>query len=192
MKLAEFCDKSRVLTGVPYSLDPRRLGLFSSGSFTVLFCCHSNVRGGPMFGSKRSSSSASSEPTVIGKGTVIQGNIKVCGRVQVDGVIDGSLIAEGHVSVGPTGSVLGELVADELAVGGRVEGKVTIKDHLHVAPGGIARGEVRYGSLQVDRGGVIDGSTAHGEDADPGDASSIDDKASEPPPLTGRSVSAVS
>lgn len=147
-----------------------------------------------MFGSsKRGSSSASSEPTVIGKGTVIEGNIKVLGRVQVDGMIDGSLIAEGHVSVGPTGSVLGELQAEELAVGGRVEGKVIIKNHLHVAPGGIARGEVRYGSLQVDRGGVIDGSTAHGEDADPNDASPVDDKASEPPlTATGRSVGVAS
>lgn len=120
-----------------------------------------------MFGSKsKARSSSSSEPTVIGKGTVIQGTVRVCGRVQVDGSIDGTLIAEGHVSVGPTGVVLGELVAAELAVGGRVEGKVNVRDHLHVAPGGTARGEVRYGSLQVDRGGVIDGSTAHGDEGD--------------------------
>jgi cytoskeletal protein CcmA (bactofilin family) len=120
-----------------------------------------------MFGSKsKTRSSSSSEPTVIGKGTVIQGTIRVCGRVQVDGSIDGTLIAEGHVSVGPTGVVLGELVAEELAIGGRVEGKVNVRDHLHIAPGGTARGEMRYGSLQVDRGGVIDGSTAHGEDSD--------------------------
>jgi cytoskeletal protein CcmA (bactofilin family) len=114
-----------------------------------------------MFGSKRTA--VSSEPTVIGKGTVIEGTIRVSGRVQIDGHVDGSLIAEGHVSVGPTGSVMGEVVAAELAVGGRVEGKVSVRDHMHIAPGGIARGEVRYGSLQVDRGGVIDGSTAHGE-----------------------------
>jgi cytoskeletal protein CcmA (bactofilin family) len=126
------------------------------------------------------------EPTVIGRGTVIEGTIRVNGRVQVDGQIDGSLLAEGHVSVGPTGSILGEVVAVELAVGGRVEGKVSVRDHLHVAPGGSARGEVRYGSLQVDRGGVIDGSTAHGDDSriEPLDA------ASEPPPLpAARAVS---
>jgi cytoskeletal protein CcmA (bactofilin family) len=119
-----------------------------------------------MFGSKSKTRSSSSEPTVIGKGTVIQGTIRVCGRVQVDGSIDGTLIAEGHVSVGPTGVVLGELVAEELAIGGRVEGKINVRDHLHIAPGGTARGEMRYGSLQVDRGGVIDGSTAHGEEND--------------------------
>jgi cytoskeletal protein CcmA (bactofilin family) len=144
-----------------------------------------------MFGSKARSSSAS-EPTVIGKGTVIEGTIKVLGRVQVDGQIDGTLIAEGHVSVGPTGSVLGELVAEELAVGGRVEGRVNVRDHLHIAPGGLARGEVRYGSLQVDRGGVIDGSTAHGEDNDEGNASSSDQASTPPLPAAGRPVGIVS
>ena len=122
-----------------------------------------------MFKSK--SSASSSEPTVIGKGTMIQGTVKVSGRVQIDGQIDGTLVAEGHVSVGPTGSILGEVYAEELAVGGKVEGKVNVKNHLHIAPGGTARGEMRYGSLQVDRGGVIDGSTAHGDDKASGNLS---------------------
>ena len=113
-----------------------------------------------MFRSKASASN-STEPTVIGRGTVIEGTVRVSGRVQVDGRIDGTLVADGHVSVGPSGAILGEVVAVELAVGGRVEGKVSVREHLHVAPQGIARGELRYGSLQVDRGGVLDGSTAN-------------------------------
>jgi cytoskeletal protein CcmA (bactofilin family) len=116
-----------------------------------------------MFGNK-SKGNASTEPTVIGRGTCIEGTIRVSGRVQVDGQIDGTLLAEGPVSVGPSGSIIGEVAAHELAVGGRVEGKVNVREHLHVAPNGVCRGEVRYGSLQVDRGGVLDGSTAHGED----------------------------
>jgi cytoskeletal protein CcmA (bactofilin family) len=146
-----------------------------------------------MFRSKATKNAT--EPTVIGQGTVIEGTIRVSGRVQVDGQIDGTLIAEGHVSVGPTGSILGEVVAAELAVGGRVEGKVSVRDNLHVAPGGIARGEVRYGSLQVDRGGVIDGSTLQGENTNTLEGSALDDDgAHAPPPLPhgGRSVSVVS
>jgi cytoskeletal protein CcmA (bactofilin family) len=115
-----------------------------------------------MFGNK--SKNAATEPTLIGRGTLIEGTVRVSGRVQVDGAIDGMLVAEGPVSVGPSGSIIGEVVAHELAVGGRVEGKVSVREHLHVAPNGVCRGEVRYGSLQVDRGGVLDGSTAHGED----------------------------
>ena len=146
-----------------------------------------------MFGSK--ATKKATEPTVIGQGTVIEGTIRVAGRVQVDGQIDGSLVAEGHVSVGPTGSILGEVVAAELAVGGRVEGKVNVRDILHIAPGGMARGEIRYGSLQVDRGGVIDGSTLQGEDTNTLEGSNqAEDSAHAPPPLphAARSASVVS
>jgi cytoskeletal protein CcmA (bactofilin family) len=146
-----------------------------------------------MFRSKTKANAT--EPTVIGRGTVIEGTVRVSGRVQVDGQIDGTLIAEGHVSVGPNGSIVGEVVADQLAVGGRVEGKVNVREHLHIAPGGSARGDVRYGTLQVDRGGVIDGSTLHGEAGTP-NAELVSESTSEsaPPPLpaAARAVSVVS
>lgn len=144
-----------------------------------------------MFRSK--SGASSSEPTVIGKGTVIEGTVRVAGRVQIDGQVDGSLIAEGHVSIGPDGGVIGELSAAELAVGGRVEGRITVRGHLHIAPAGIARGEMRYGSLQVDRGGVIDGSTACGDEPGTGDDQDNGQRAS-PPPLSAsnRPVTVVS
>ena len=109
-----------------------------------------------MFGSKKANPS---EPTVIGKGAVIEGTVRVLGPVQVDGEIDGSLLAEGHVSVGPTGIIMGDVVAEDLALGGRIEGRIEVRKHLYIAPGASARGEVRYGTLQVDRGGVLDGST---------------------------------
>jgi cytoskeletal protein CcmA (bactofilin family) len=118
-----------------------------------------------MFGGK--SKADAPEPTVIGKGAVIEGMVRVYGPVQVDGQIDGGLSAEGHVSIGPTGCVLGELIAEELAVGGRIEGKVSVRGHLHVAARAVVRGDVRYGSLQVDRGGVIDGSALHGAEETP-------------------------
>jgi cytoskeletal protein CcmA (bactofilin family) len=123
-------------------------------------------------------------PTVIGKGTVIEGIIRVDGPIQVDGHIDGGLSAEGHASIGPTGCVLGDLTADELAVGGRVEGTISVRNHLYVAPGAIVRGDVRYGSLQVDRGGVIDGSALHGEETSlKNEPTASDMPASRPPPL---------
>lgn len=142
-----------------------------------------------MFGNK-SKTNASTEPTVIGRGTLIEGTVRVSGRVQVDGSIDGTLIAEGPVSVGPSGAINGEVVAHELAVGGRVEGKVSVREHLHVAPNGICRGEVRYGSLQVDRGGVLDGSTAHGEDTNTLQASDADTSESGASAMPVRAASA--
>jgi cytoskeletal protein CcmA (bactofilin family) len=116
-----------------------------------------------MFGKKAGSAA---EPTVIGRGAVIEGKVRASGPIQIDGHVEGALQVEGQVSVGPSGTVHGELVADDVVVGGKVEGKVLARAHLHVASGGSVRGEARYGSLQIDRGGVIDGTTAHGQRAD--------------------------
>jgi cytoskeletal protein CcmA (bactofilin family) len=113
-----------------------------------------------MFGKK---TAAATEPTVIGQGAVIEGSLRVSGRVQVDGRIEGSLTVDGMVSVGPTGSVVGDVEADELAVGGRVEGNVTARKHLYVAATGAVCGELCYGSLQVERGAVLDGRSFKGE-----------------------------
>jgi cytoskeletal protein CcmA (bactofilin family) len=122
------------------------------------------------------------ETTVVGKNTMIEGTIRVCGPVQVDGHIDGALVAEGHVSIGPTGTIVGELVADELVLRGRIDGKISVRDHLHVAPGATARGELRYGSLQVDRGGVIDGSTLQSDAATPTEPVRTTEASRVPPP----------
>jgi cytoskeletal protein CcmA (bactofilin family) len=103
------------------------------------------------------------EPTVIGQGTTIEGNLRASGRVQIDGHLKGTLEVDGQVSVGPKGSITGELIADELAIGGRVEGKVTARKHLYVAATGAVIGELCYGTLQVERGAVIDGRALHGE-----------------------------
>lgn len=113
-----------------------------------------------MFGNK---SKGQSEATVIGSGAVIEGRIRSTGRMQVDGQIDGSLEVQGVVSVGPSGCVQGELITDELAVGGRVVGRINVRGHLRVLPGGSVHGDVRYASLQVDRGGVLDGTAMHGD-----------------------------
>jgi cytoskeletal protein CcmA (bactofilin family) len=112
-----------------------------------------------MFGRKAADSA---EPTVIGRGAVVEGTVRASGPLQVDGQIDGTLHVDGQVSIGPNGVVTGELTADEVVVGGRVEGRLTARALLHVTSGGNVRGEVHYGALQIDRGGVIDGTSVQG------------------------------
>jgi cytoskeletal protein CcmA (bactofilin family) len=123
-----------------------------------------------MFGSK------SEEPTVIGRGAVIEGVVRVRGRVQVDGRVEGTLEVEGTLSVGPEGRISGEVTAEDIAVGGEIEGKITARKHLHVVRTGKVRGEVRYDTLQIDRGALLDGRTVHGDEA--GDKASANKTAS--------------
>ncbi len=88
---------------------------------------------------------------------MVEGTLRVKGMLQLDGTIQGTLIAEGHVSVGPDGKVLGDVQADNLSIAGRIEGTVNARGHLHVLASGVVQGGARYASLEVDRGGVMDG-----------------------------------
>jgi cytoskeletal protein CcmA (bactofilin family) len=95
--------------------------------------------------------------TVIAAGSVVEGTLRVKGMLQLDGTIQGTLLAEGHVSVGPDGKILGDVHADNLSIAGRIEGTVNARGHLHVLASSVVQGGARYASLEVDRGGVMDG-----------------------------------
>lgn len=116
-----------------------------------------------MFGSK-SSRPTTGSATVISNGAVIVGSVRAAGPLRLDGRVEGAVIAEGDAAIGDTGAVLGDVVADELIVQGTVEGTVNVRDDLHLGSHACIRGDVRYGTLQVDRGGVIAGSAVRGED----------------------------
>jgi cytoskeletal protein CcmA (bactofilin family) len=110
-----------------------------------------------MFGKRQRTADAI---TVISAGSIVEGTLRVRGMVQIDGTIDGHLIAEGHVSVGPEGRIVGEVSADQLSVGGKVEGTLHARGHLHVLASGSVHGNARYASLQIERGGVMDGNAS--------------------------------
>ena len=114
-----------------------------------------------MFGKRQNANAI----TVIAAGSQVVGTLRVKGIVQVDGSIEGTLIAEGHVSVGPEGRILGDVTADELSVGGSIEGTLLAKGHLHVLATGKVQGDARYATLEVDRGGVMDGRASHVEES---------------------------
>lgn len=122
------------------------------------------------------------DPTLIGSAVIIEGSIRVEGPLQLNGRLSGVLIVEGAAAIGATGMVIGDVVANDLRVTGRVEGNVSVRDHLHVANGGCVRGDVRYGTLQVDRGGILAGTTVQGEDTISLDAE-LDEAATIPEPL---------
>ncbi len=98
--------------------------------------------------------------TIIAQGSVVEGTLRASGVLQIDGSVEGTLIADGHVSVGPEGKIRGEVTAEALSIGGRVDGTVHARGHLHVLEGGSVNGDVRYTTLEVDKGGVVDGRAA--------------------------------
>lgn len=102
--------------------------------------------------------------TLIAAATELQGDLRVRGALRVEGAVYGNVRADGHMSLGPAARIVGEVRANTLAVAGRIDGIVQVRDHLHVLRGGVVRGHARYQSLQIERGGVMDGTTAPATD----------------------------
>ncbi len=116
-----------------------------------------------MFKSKNKSSAGNL--TVVAKGDRIEGTVRVAGMLHVDGEVDGSILAEGPVSIGPDGKVKGEVRGTDVAVAGRIEGAVRAKGSLHMLPTGVVEGDAYFDTLQVERGGVIYGHTGKAGEA---------------------------
>jgi cytoskeletal protein CcmA (bactofilin family) len=97
-------------------------------------------------------------PTVLAAGVELEGRLHAKGAVRVEGAVFGTISAA-SVVVAEQGGVLGEVHAEQLSVRGALLGLAFARDRLHVAPRGLIRGHARYALLEVERGGVIDGSS---------------------------------
>jgi cytoskeletal protein CcmA (bactofilin family) len=134
-----------------------------------------------MFGKKKNGG-----PTIIGRGATFRGVLEVEGGLQVDGRVEGELEATGGVSVGPDGRIKGEMTVDELALAGQMDGTLVVHGQLHMLSTGVLTGEVAYGTLQVDRGAVIEGRTSR--EKRPAAATAEEEEDEDVPALTDGSV----
>lgn len=100
--------------------------------------------------------------TIIGRGARFRGTLELEGDVHIEGQCEGTIRAQAQLSVGPQGSVVGELSGAVVVIAGKVEGTAIAKETLHVLKNGSLQGDVYYGRLQVDSGGVLDGASHQG------------------------------
>jgi cytoskeletal protein CcmA (bactofilin family) len=98
--------------------------------------------------------------TVIAAATAVQGSLE-CGadEAHVHGRLVGSVVSDATVTITEEGRVQGDVTAKVIVVGGVVEGKVVAHERLHMLSTGRVLGDAMYGTLQVDRGGVVKGRT---------------------------------
>jgi len=98
----------------------------------------------------------------IGEGARVDGTLRFSGRLEIDGTVAGSVIAEGdgssEVVVGPKGLVQGEISAATVAIAGTVQGPVRATLRLDVLSGARLVGDVTYRDLQIQHGAVVEGS----------------------------------
>ena len=97
----------------------------------------------------------------IGDGARFVGDVRFSGRLEVDGVVVGSILSEaageGEVVVGAKGRVEGPIVAGSVVIAGQVEGSIQAAVRLEVLAGARVRGDVVYRDLQIQHGALVEG-----------------------------------
>jgi cytoskeletal protein CcmA (bactofilin family) len=93
---------------------------------------------------------------VIGRGTKITGQITDCARLEIQGTVDGSIVADTLI-VREGGVVKGDVRAAHAEIHGLFEGQLAVQDVLDVRGTGHVEGDLSYGKLAVAMGGYISG-----------------------------------
>ena len=93
----------------------------------------------------------------VGAGVNLSGaTISIDGTARIDGRMDGTIKA-GHLIVGESGELRGEVVAETAVIEGLAEQTLSVAKLLTIKPSGLVQGTVVYGELQCDQGGRVIG-----------------------------------
>ncbi len=94
---------------------------------------------------------------VVGPDISLNGEITTCDILVVEGNVQAALKDCKQIEIAPSGAFKGNAEIDTAVIAGNFEGNLTVRNRLHVMPGGKIIGSVRYGVIQVDAGGEING-----------------------------------
>lgn len=98
----------------------------------------------------------------IGRGAVLDGSLRFSGRLDIEGRINGSVIAEdgrgSAVRISSSGHVEGEVEAAVVQVAGTINGPVRASKRLLVLSGARLNGDLIYRELQLEHGALVTGS----------------------------------
>jgi cytoskeletal protein CcmA (bactofilin family) len=124
-----------------------------------------------MFGDKKKAPTGAIE-TLIGKDTVIRGDVIFKGGLRIDGRVNGNVMcedgAQGMLVLSENACIDGQVHVSHLVINGTINGPVISEELIELQPKARVTGDVRYRSLEMHNGAVVDGSMSHLDGARPG------------------------
>lgn len=95
--------------------------------------------------------------TIMGKGSLFEGNIKVEHSLRIDGRVKGDITAGDTLIVGVDGEVRGNVKVKHLILGGKVIGCVVAPGRAVLENKAELHGELKTSKLVIDEGAIFDG-----------------------------------
>jgi len=117
-----------------------------------------------VFGKKKKFSSARID-TLIGKNTIITGDLVFSGGLHVDGKIIGNVIAEEEsmavLILSENGSIEGEVKVPNMVLNGKIVGDVFGSNRVELASKSRINGSVYYNLIEMAIGAEVNGGLVH-------------------------------
>jgi len=117
-----------------------------------------------MFGRKKGFSSARID-TLVGQGTVINGDLVFSGGLHVDGTIKGNVVAEegstAMLILSEFGRIEGEVTVPNMVLNGEIVGDVIGSTRVELAPKARVKGSVYYNLIEMSIGAEVNGGLVH-------------------------------
>jgi cytoskeletal protein CcmA (bactofilin family) len=97
------------------------------------------------------------EGTVLAPGTVLEGTLRAAEPVVIAGTLQGTLEADGPVTVEEGGRLIARVVAPEVVVAGFIDGRIQCHGRLEVRATRLVKGKLHVGTLRIEEGALLDG-----------------------------------
>lgn len=119
-----------------------------------------------MFGNKVSKPQSRID-SLVGAGTVVEGNINFSGGLRVDGRVRGNVIAASDQAstlvLSEQAQIDGEIRVSHAVINGTVVGPVQGTEYVELQPKAKVTGDVLYRTLEIQLGAVVQGRLVHQE-----------------------------
>ncbi|MBC5838472.1 bactofilin family protein [Flavobacterium muglaense] len=88
----------------------------------------------------------------IVEGTVITGNIVSTADFRFDGELIGDFQSTGKLVIGPSGSIVGDVICNNADIEGKFSGTIQVTELLNIKAKASIQGQVTVGKLSVEPG----------------------------------------
>jgi cytoskeletal protein CcmA (bactofilin family) len=95
--------------------------------------------------------------SVIGRGTVVRGNVRGDGSIEIYGRVEGEVAVSGNVTLSEHGSVHGNVAGARLTIGGAVVGDLVGSDAVLLGAGAQVAGDLSAPSIGIEDGARVRG-----------------------------------
>jgi cytoskeletal protein CcmA (bactofilin family) len=111
---------------------------------------------------KRASAASRAGPSIISADVKIVGHVSSQGELDINGTIEGDVRATA-LTVGETGAVKGEVMAESVVVRGSVEGRIRGRK-VQLCTGAKVHGDIFHASLAIEPNAIFEGAVKHAQD----------------------------